>query len=171
MADEFSDLQGIPGVTRTAMALVGRIRSMTRDKPELNRLIGGKESSDRDILWALMDTVSTINLTPHPTSYSLEEMVQKNTTPLLIDMTIIRLLEGVGLLQTRNHVSYSAGGQSLGVNDKTPLLQMWLKYYHSKTDQLLARVKVSWNLLSILGADQAGVPSEYWAIHQNYSLW
>lgn len=162
-------LAGIPGITETFRAFVQMVRAYTRDFPELNRLIAGEESSDRQIAWSVLDAIADFNGTPHFTQFSLEDLLQKNLHYLLLRMTVISLIEQVGLLQTRNHINYSTGGINVGVNDKTPLLMGWLQYFKSFTDQRKQHVKVAINIEGILGPSNSGVFSEYWAVNATYA--
>ncbi len=165
-----SALEGIPGVTQTTRDFVQMVRLFTRDFPELNRLIAGEESSDRQIAWAVLDALADFNGTPpmlgETTLDGLLGMRQHN---LILRMTTISLIESVGLLQTRNHINYSNGGITVGVNDKTPLLMQWLQYFKSTTDQMKQRVKVAMNIQGILGPSNSGVFSEYWAVNATYA--
>lgn len=142
------------------------VRSHARDLPELNRLVRGVESTDRQIAWAIVDAVSEFNGTPHFTSFSLDELLHKGQYSLMLRLTLISLIESVALLQTRNHLNYSDGGISVGVNDKTPMLMNWLNLFKSETQQKLQRVKVAINIESVLG--EPGVHSEYWAVNSTY---
>lgn len=170
MSDVNQDtLQGLPGVTPTFRAFVQMVRGFMRDFPELNRLIAGSESSDRQIAWSILDALSDFNGTPHLTQMSLEELLQRNQAYLLLRMTVISLIEQVGLLQTRNHINYSTGGINVGVNDKSPLLMQWLQYFKSFTDQRKQHVKVALNIEGILGPGNSGVFSEYWAVNCSYA--
>lgn len=162
-------LQGLPGVTPTFEAFVQQVRLYTRDFPELNRIIAGEESTDRQIAWSVLDALSDFNGTPHLTSYSLDEMLGRNLSYLLLRMTVISLIEQVGLLQTRNHINYSTGGINVGVNDKTPLLMQWLQYFRAFTDQRKQQVKVALNIEGILGPSNSGVFSEYWSVNGTYA--
>src|ERR1039458_8644363 len=128
-------LQGIPYMSQTFRDFSQAVRLYMRDFPELNRIVSGQESSDRQIAWSVYDAVSDFNGTPHFTSLSLEDLLQKNQHSLILRMTAISLIESVGLLQTRNHINYSNGGINVGVNDKTPMLMSWLHYYKAYTDQ------------------------------------
>lgn len=168
---DLTDLGGIPGVNPAMVAVAHSVREVLRDYPELNRLVAGFETSNRMLLHAVGHAVTYINMVPHPTQKTIEEMLALNALPLIQNVAIIRVLESVGLLQTRNHISYSNGGKTMGVNDKTPLIERWLRYFRSTTDQMLQQVKVSWNLLSILGADQFGFASEYYVLHSTYATW
>jgi hypothetical protein len=161
-------LQGIPGVSDTLRSFVQVVRLYLRDFPELNRLVAGEESSDRQIAWAVMDALSDFNGTPHFTSLSLDDLLLKNQHSLLLRLTVCSLIESVGLLQTRNHINYSTGGTNVGANDKTPLLMNWLQYFKSTTEQMKQRVKVSLNIEGILGTSNAGVHSEYFWVNSSY---
>ena len=161
-------LQGFPGMTQTFRDFVQSVRFFTRDFPELNRIVAGQESSDRQIAWAVLDALADFNGTPHLTALSLEDLLLRNQHHLLIRMTTISLIESVGLLQTRNHINYSNGGINVGVNDKTPMLMNWLQYFKSTTEQMKQRVKVALNIEGILGPSHSGVFSEYWAVNATY---
>ena len=164
-----SSLQGIPGITDTTREFIYNVRGHMRDYPELNRLIRGVESTDRQIAWAVVDAVSEFNGTPHFTDFSLDRLLEKNQYSLMLRLTIISLIESVALLQTRNHLNYSDGGISVGVNDKTPMLMNWLQLYKGETQQKLQRSKVAMNIESVLG--EPGVASEYFAINMTYAAY
>lgn len=163
------NLQGLPGVTPMFRAFVQMVRGYTRDFPELNRIVAGEESSDRQIAWSVLDALADFNGTPHFTQMSLDELLLKNQHALMLRMTVISLIEQVGLLQTRNHINYSTGGINVGVNDKTPLLMQWLQYFKASTEQMKQRVKVAINIEGILGPSNSGVFSEYWAVNGTYA--
>jgi len=165
-------LQGIPGVGPSTAYFVQLVRGYLRDFPELNRIVSGQESSDRQILWAIFDALSDFNGTPpFLGDISMDDMLAKSQHALLLRMTTISLIESVGLLQTRNHINYSNGGISVGVNDKTPMLMNWLQYFKSTTEQMKQRVKVSMNIEGILGATNRGVNSEYWSVNGTYAAY
>jgi len=164
-------LQSLPGVTQTMRDFVQMVRGYLRDFPELNRIVAGEESSDRQIAWSVLDALADFNGTPHLTAYTLEELLQRNQHALLLRMTVIVLIESVGLLQTRNHINYSNGGINVGVNDKTPLLMNWLQYFKASTDQMKQRVKVALNIEGILGPSNSGVHSELWAVNATYAAY
>lgn len=144
------------------------VRDYTRDHAELNRLIAGQETNDRMIAWAVLDAVSLFNGTPHFTMLSLEDLLERNQHFLMLRLTVITLLESVGLLQTRNHINYSNGGLNVGVNDKTPLILQWLQYFKASTMEMMQRVKVAMNIEGILGPSNSGVHSELWAVNATY---
>lgn len=166
-----SSLQGLPGVTPQFASFVEMVRGYMRDFPELNRLVAGEESTNRQIAWAVLDAMSDFNGTPPLGNASLEDLLQRNQHALLLRMTVISLIEQVGLLQTRNHINYSTGGMNVGVNDKTPLLMNWLQYFKSFTDQRKQHVKVALNIEGILGPSNSGVFSEYWSVNCTYAMY
>lgn len=161
-------LSNLPGMTQTTRDFVQAVRAYIRDFPQLNRIVKGEESSDRMIAWAALDALSDFNGTPPLTGWSLEELLQRNQAHLLIRMTVVNLIESIGLLQTRNHVNYSDGGWNGGSNDKTPLLMNWLQYFKGMVEQKKTRVKVAMNIESILGPGNVGLFSEYWAVNTSY---
>ena len=149
-------------------AFVALVREYTRDHPELNRLVRGEESSDRQIAWAVLDALEDINGTPPITYFSLDELLAKQQKSLLLRMTTIALIESVAMLQTRNHINGSDGGISTGINDKTPMLMNWLQYLKGSTEQAKLRFKVAHNISQIIGPGNTGVHSEYWAVNNTY---
>ena len=164
-------LQSFPGMSPVFREFVQMVRYYLRDFPELNRIVSGEESSDRQIAWSVLDALSDFNGTPHFTAMSLDELLQRNQHALMLRMTVITLIESVGLLQTRNHINYSNGGINVGVNDKTPMLMNWLQYFKATTEQMKTRVKVAFNIEGILGPSNSGVFSEYWAVNATYAAY
>ena len=164
-----SELEGVQAPSATLQSFVQTVRLYLRDFPQLNRLVAGEESSDRMIMWAVMDALSDFNGTPpFIGTHSLDTLLQRNQHALMRRLTVIVLLESVGLLQTRNHINYSNGGINVGVNDKTPLIMNWLQYFKSSTEQMKQRVKVSMNIEQILGSGNPGIHSELWSINASY---
>jgi len=162
-------LQGLPGMSPAFRNFVQEVRYFTRDIPELNRLTAGEESSDRQIAWAALDALSDFNGTPHLTTMILEDFLERNQRHLLLRMTVVSLIESVGLLQTRNHINYSNGGVNVGVNDKTPMLMNWLQYFKSSTEQKKTRFKVAINIEGMMGRGGSGVSSELWSVNGTYA--
>lgn len=161
-------LEGIPNMTDAFKGFVYSVRDFMRDYPELNRLLRGEESTDRQIAWAALDAISDFNGTPPFTELSIDFLLSKQQAALIRRMTVVALLESVGLLQTRNHLNYSDGGINVGVNDKTPMIMQWLNYFKSTTEQRKVQVKVALNIEGILGYGNTGLHSELWAINATY---
>lgn len=163
-------LQGIPGMSDTFRDFVQAVRFYMRDFAELNRLVAGEESSDRQIAWAVLDALSDFNGTPpFIGDMTIEGMIGSGQQALLLRMTVIAVIESVALLQTRNHINYSNGGITVGVNDKTPMLMNWLQYFRSMTEQRKLQVKVAFNIAALLQPVNSGVHSEYWAVNATYA--
>jgi hypothetical protein len=152
-----------PTTDQTVAALVQTLRGYLRDHAHLNRLIGDEETSDRFLAWALVDALDDINNTPPPLYYGLENFPWPG---LLIRGAMVTVLESVGLLQTRNQLSYSDGGIHVSVSDKTPLLQSWINLFQSKYEQKKVQWKISQNINGSFGG--GGVHSEYWYISGFY---
>ena len=155
-------LQGVPTESAVMRELVARVRSYLRDTPDLNRLVAGEESGDRQIAFAIMDAVEDFNGTPPFTRFPLEYLVMKSQVALLTRMTVITLLESITALQMRNQINYSAGAINVAVNDKAPLLMSFVQYLKASTEQQKLRVKVAMNIESIMSPSDHGVHSEYW---------
>ena len=139
-------------------ALIGMVRAKMRDYPELNRLIDGRETSDREIAFAIVEAIDDFNNTP--------PLIQRFTVEnfpspsLLIRGAIVNVLESVGLLQTRNQMSYSDGqGVQVSVSDKAPILMNWIQLFVNQYEQKKFRLKQALNLRGALNG--GGVPSEY----------
>lgn len=138
---------------------VNMVRQYMRDYAELNRLIAGEESTNRQIIWAISDAIDDWNSTPPLIGYV--SLFSHPSRSLLLRGTVISLLESIGLLQTRNHISFTDGGLTVGVNDKTQFIQSWISLFRSTYEEKKNRLK---GALNIENAWEGGVFSEYlWA--------
>lgn len=144
---------------------VNQVRSFMRDYPELNRLIAGVESSNRQIVWAVYDTLDDFNSTPPFTNMGIDTFPSKS---LLIRGVVCSLLESIGLLQTRNHLQFSDGGITVGVSDKTPFIQSWLQLFRNSYEAKKEKLKVAYNIETAWGG---GVFSEYRFVNNFYGSW
>jgi len=164
---ELQGLSGIEGLSDTFINFVRMMRLWMRDFPQLNSLIRGEESSDRFIVWAVLDFLSDFQQTPPPLgSFTLDNILELGYTNLARYGTALALLESVGLLQTRNQLNFSDGGINVGISDKTPLLQSWINMFRQKYEQDKLKIKVSMNIQQIIG--ESGVHSEYFFINGFY---
>lgn len=150
-----STKKGIPKKLQDTITLV---RAKMRDYPELNRLIEGHETSDREIAFAIMEAIDDFNTTPPLIApYKLEDFPSMS---LLIRGSIIMVIESIGLLQTRNQMQYSDGqGISVSVSDKGPMLMNWINLFAQNYEQKKFRLKQAINLGTALNGK--GVASEY----------
>ena len=134
---------------------IGAVRLFLRDYAQLNRLIAGEEHSDRMIAWAVIDALDDFNSTPPVSNYTLTNFPSMS---ILLRGTAINLLQSVGLLMTRNHLTFSDGGLQVGVSDKTPLIQSWIQMFSNMYEEKKQRLKIA---LNIEGGWGGGVHSEY----------
>ena len=164
-ADGETESASIPHVDLKLNPLIQQVRTYLRDYPELNRLIAGVENSPRQITWAIYDTLDDFNSTPPFTNFHLHDFPSKS---LFIRGVVCSLLESVGLLQTRNQISFTDGGIQVGISDKTPLIQSWLQLLRNAYEEKKMRIKVAINIETAWGG---GVFSEFRFINNFYGEW
>ena len=155
----------LPDARLTLDSLVQMIRNFTRDYPELNRLISGVESSNRQIVWAIFDTLDDFNTTPPFTHFVISNFPSRY---VFVRGAVISLLQSIGLLQTRNQLSFTDGGIQVGINDKTPFIQQWLQLFMNSYEHKKERIKVAYNIES---AWEGGINSEYRFVNNFYGEW
>lgn len=147
-------------------AFVNMVRTFMRDYPELNRLIAGAESSNRQIAWAVLDTLDDFNSEPpYIGDFGLDNFPSMS---LLIRGTVCSLLESIGLLQTRNHISFSDGGIQVGINDKTPFIQSWLQMFRNSYEDKKRKFKTARNIENAWGGS---VSSELRVVQNFWGAW
>ena len=156
----------VPNAHLELNSFVNQVRVFMRDYPELNRLVSGEESSNRQIAWAVFDAVDDFNTTPPFIGpYDVSNFPSKSK---LVRATVCSLLQSIGLLQTRNHLTFSDGGIQVGINDKTPLLQTWIQMFKNDWEDWKMKFKVAANIES---AWDGGVFSEYRFVNNFYGEW
>ncbi len=144
--------------------MIAYVRTFLRDFPELNRLTQGYENSPRMIAWAIVDALDDWNITPpFIGKVTIENFPSKS---LLCRGATISLLESVGLLQTRNQLSFSDGGISVSVSDKAPLIMNWLQMFKASYEEKKTKFKSSANVE--MAFDGAGTFTEYFIINGIY---
>ncbi len=165
-----ADPAAIPGASIEFCQFVSTIRLFMRDFPELNRLVAGEESSDRMIAWAVIDAIEDFNGSPPQIgTFVFSDLLTRGLGSLLRKGAILNLLTSVGILQTRNHLSFSDGGLNVAISDKTPLLQSWIQMFQQQWETGKQRVKVAWNIEALLGGP-AGSHTEYFALSGYYHI-
>ena len=145
------------GIPKRVLNIIAMIRSRMRDYPELNRLISGVEHSDRDIAFAMMQVVEDWNTTP-----PLLDAVSVESFPsatLLIDGSIVKLLQSAAILQVRNRMVYQDGQIMVTSSDKGPQYMQWANLLEQQYEQKKQRLKMAANLSGALNG--TGIPSEY----------
>lgn len=156
---------GLPDAHIELNNFIQQVRTFLRDYPETNRLISGVENSNRQIAWALFDAMEDFNNSPPFTGFQLSNFPSKS---LLVRGTVISLLESIGLLQTRNHLSFNDGGIQVGINDKTQFIQAWIQLFKNSYEEKKMRLKIAYNIESAWGG---GVFSEYRFVNNFYGEW
>jgi len=147
-----------------ARFLIEYVRSFMRDEPELNRLVAGKEHSDKLIAMALFDTLERVRMMSPPIP------VDDLPLPILRTGAVIFLLQSVGLLMTRNHISYRTGrGTGIGLSDRIPQLMNWIQLLQADFKETAKEWKISQNLARALGGST--LHSEYALINGLYGYW
>jgi hypothetical protein len=153
----------IPSATARMNEMVAYVRLFLRDYPELNRLTAGYEHSPRQIAWAIIDALEDWNSTPpFVATVGIDNFPSRH---LLCRGAAISLLESVGLLQTRNHLTFSDGGITVTVG-KPQLILQWLSFMKQSYEEKKRRFKASQNIE--LAMDGAGTFSEYFVINGIY---
>ena len=154
----------LPQASARMNQLVNMLRLYLRDFAELNRLIEGQETSPRMMAWAVIDTLDDWNTTPpFIGDASLDSFP---SVSLLREGAAIRILESVGLLQTRNQLSYSDGGITVQISDKAPLLLQWISLFRQSYERKRDRMKASMNIEQAMAG--TGTFSEYFVINGIY---
>ena len=151
-------VQAAPQLPKKMAQVIAIVRTKLRDFPELNRLIEGHETSDKEIALAAMEAIDDFNTTPPILgTYNFDNFPSMS---LLIRGTLVHVLESVGLLQTRNHMVYSDGqGVQVSVSDKTPQLIQWMTLFSNQYEAKKVRLKKALNLRGALNLE--GLSSEY----------
>lgn len=154
----------IPAASYRMNEMIAYVRTFLRDVPELNRLVQGYENSPRMIAWAIVDALDDWNATPpFIGTATIESFPSRH---LLCRGATISLLESVGLLQTRNQLTFSDGGITVSVSDKAPLIMNWLSMFKASYEQKKKAFKASANIE--MAMDGAGTFSEYFIINGIY---
>ena len=162
---DVGQLTNIPSINKRMAEVVGMVRLYTRDHPALNRLIKGEESSDRMIMWAVLDCIDDFNTSP-PFLNLRYGVGNFPSLSLLREGTTTRLLESVALLNIRNHLQCSDGGIALSVSDKAPMLMSFIQLLRSSYEQKKMAMKGSINIEMAFGG--SGHFSEYSTINNLY---
>jgi len=161
MAQQLQGLEGVQGLSEVFLAFVQTTRMFLRDHPHLNRLISGEESSNRMIVWGIIDFLGDFNQTPPPLgNFSLDQLLDRGFYRLCRDGTVIAVLESVAMLQVRNRLNFSDGGMNVAVDDKSPELMQWIAKFEARYERAKREIKVSLNIQEIMG--EVGVHSEFY---------
>lgn len=131
------------------------VRDYMRDHAALNRLIVGQETGPRLLALCVAKAMDYANNRHARLSFTLATFPSLS---LLIDLTVIEVLESVVLLKARNFLSYSDGGFTVDNEGNLVHYERVIARLRQKAESLLDDVKLSAN---IAGAWGTGVGSEY----------
>jgi hypothetical protein len=133
------------------------LRLFLMDNEEMNRLLRRKEIDDDRLQFALELTISDWNsTTPVTTRYSFSNFP---SLYLLIHGGAIQCLKMAGLYQTRNHLTYIAGGSSFVRLDKGREYMAWAQNFASEYESKKLNLKIQGNVAHAM--DGSGFSSEY----------
>ena len=148
--------------------MIEEVRFFVRDYPELNRLTTGLDHSDRHILWAILDTSSDWASTPPFIGQDLRMVAEHGWWSVFLRGVVITLLESLGILHMRNHLSYSDGG--VNVQTENPqMIQAWLTMFKNEYEQKKQRILIAQNIANAL--DGGGVHSELVYVNSFWGAW
>lgn len=135
--------------------MIDRIRLYTRDRREMNKLIGREEATQDEIELALDMSVDLFNDTPPvtPGRYTFQTIPSGR---LIIHGAVIELLTMSGLVFSRNKLTYNDQGVTVTVNDKAPEYSKWAEGLYSNYLRTAMKLKGTLNLQ----ACRSGIPSE-----------
>lgn len=134
---------------------VGEVRDYLRDYPELNRLIVGEETSNKQIEYAVNLALDEWNSTPPPIKHTLSNFPSRT---ILLMLTLIYILHSAGMKKSRDHLPFNDGGFVVPAEEQTTLYSNWISMLRNQVNPLIARLKVA---LNIEGSGEAAAASEY----------
>jgi hypothetical protein len=134
------------------------LRTMIRDKKQLNRLLLGHfETDDAELEQCLMSAVMDWNMTPpflagvtlatHPNKY------------LLLQCAALEALRQAGIWHSREHMPSADGGTSGDDHAKAGEYSAWIDRFAQEYERKKLDQKMAQNIAEALGT--GGVPSEY----------
>jgi hypothetical protein len=94
----------------------------------------------------------------------LSLIIERNFISIFTRGVTINLLESIGILHLRNHLSYSDGGVNVQL-ENPQLIQSWLGMMKSEYEQKKQRLLIALNIENLLGTQTGGVHSEYYFIN------
>jgi len=161
VADTYSEANQFTDAEREFLRkFVAEVRFYLRDYPELNRLLDGHQNSDRQILFAALDSLDDWNTSP-PVFGTPVGVLQHPSIHLWIRGTIVSLLESNVLLGLRNDLNYSDGGITVDT-EKTPMYLQLLNTLKIEYERRKLHLKGQINIQNAYGY---GVSSEYRWLH------
>lgn len=166
MTAQLSNLSGIVDLDKEWHQMVLLVRAYMRDFGKLNLLLGGsEETDDKTILMCLQLAVIDVNSMPPCTAFSLPTLVQRGYVTLMLYGTMVHIMEGLMLLETRNRLTWQEGGTMIGIQDKTPLLDAHVKYFKDSFSVSARQKKIADSISEAMDPGLVGVHSEFFHIN------
>jgi hypothetical protein len=147
---------------------VKSLRTLLRDKKELNRLFRNQfESNDDELKYAIMDALMDWNTTPPIIAYvTLDVHPAKQ---LLIQGAALRALQSAGLWHSREMMPSNDGGTSANDHAKASEYQAWMQQWYTDYERKKSDLKTALNIAGAL--TNQGTPSEYGSWTFVYGFW
>jgi len=151
----------VEGLTEEWQSMIVALRRYLRDFAPLNRLIEGEESTDADLLTALLHCIEDINGTPPMTDYTLKGLLSYHQGKLILDGAACNIVESVILHYSRNEIRFTDSGVSIALNDKSVALLRWYQLIKTEYEQKKKAFKIAANVEDITVTNNIGFHSEY----------
>lgn len=137
---------------------VADLRTMLRDKKEMNRLLlNNYESSDDELKQAIISALMDWNMSPPIlAAVSLRDHPNKM---LLLEGAVVRAIRSAGLWHSREHMPSSDGGTSGDDHAKFSEYQGWIDRFEAAYEKKKYEFKEQLNIA--LAFSDIGLPSEY----------
>ncbi len=135
---------------------VEKLRDFLRDRPELNKLLEEKESSDMDLYQALLDGIDYINFeVGYETSYTLDTFP---SWKIIRDAAVLEILVSAGIGSARNTLTFNDNGGVM--SQDLDVYGRYMAYYNqlvAKLQTSISSIKMAKNIENGYG----GSPSAY----------
>jgi hypothetical protein len=141
--------------------MVALLRKYMRDFAPINRIIDGEESSDSDLVFAILQCIEDINGTPPITEYTLMDLINYRQLSLLLNGSACELVRGIILHYGRNEVAYTDAGVSIKIDNKAGFFLNWYQLTKSEYEQKKVKFKIHKNVDDIMEPGP-GIHSEYY---------
>jgi len=147
-----------PADEKSIQKYIRYIREMINDKPEMNRLIRGEESSDSQIRLALLHAISRMITEDPIPNYGISNCPYPH---LLLDYALYILLRNAGIWNSRNALQYSAGGLTVQLYGKGGEYMQWMNQLERSVKSELRDAYATRNVRAAYGYFPAGMVSDY----------
>jgi hypothetical protein len=145
--------------TATLENFIEEVRSFLRDYPEMNRLLGAEETSDRQLRWAIAETLDDFASTPPLLGFFTLERIPRS---ILLKGVLANVLRSASIFYLRNSLRYTDGAIQVDTDKHREMIQI-AQIFQNEFDIRVTRFKVATNLDRALGSVR-GIHSDYYLI-------